>query len=197
MQSFQRATARSARTIRPRPQQQSRRHASGGDTFGGTTKNENLGPGFYVTLAAFPASFAIFKLTQGDDAVFTRWIRDTYNSYAVKWAQRNDLHVQALEQAAADKVLFLNESVRGPHRHVELRFPEQLNMGSPWNVSAGHGGANIDEAIAKFQKDNYEAQERKMQQVRENKVPKEQPFTTLAGSNAKAPAVNSATPAGD
>jgi hypothetical protein len=56
----------------------------------------------------------------------TTWIRDTYNTYATRWAQRNDLHVQALEQAASDKVLFLNESVKGPHRNVDLRFPEYV-----------------------------------------------------------------------
>jgi len=63
-------------------------------------------------------------------------------------------------------------------------------VGSPWNVPAGHGGVNIDATIAKYQKDNFEAQERKMQQIRDNNVSVEQPFTSLAGGNAATPAAD-------
>ena len=53
----------------------------------------------------------------------------------------------------------------------------QFNFGSPWNVPAGHGSANVDHVIAKYEKEAFEDNERKMQQVRENKVPAEQPLT--------------------
>jgi hypothetical protein len=66
----------------------------------------------------------------------------------------------------------------------------QLNGGSPWNVPAGHGSANIDEAIQKYQKEAYAAQEKKLQQIKDNKVPVEQPFEPLSRANV-------ATPAGD
>ena len=56
----------------------------------------------------------------------------------------------------------------------------QFNVGSPWNVPAGHGFANIDELIKKYEKENFEANEKKLQQLRENKVPVEQPFDSFA-----------------
>jgi hypothetical protein len=42
-------------------------------------------------------------------------------------------------------------------------------------VPAGHGSANIDALIAKYEKESYEENEKKLQQVRDNKVPVEQP----------------------
>ena len=77
----------------------------------------------------------LYRFTrQGTDEqpYFTRLIRDTYNGYSEKWANRNDLHVQMLEQAAADKNLFINEAQRGPRR-VDLRFPEYVMQ-----ISAQH-----------------------------------------------------------
>lgn len=50
-----------------------------------------------------------------------------------------------------------------------------FNTGSPWNVPAGQGGANIDHLIAKYEKEAYEQNEKKHQEVRENRVPREQP----------------------
>ncbi|KAK3690788.1 hypothetical protein LTR37_018962 [Vermiconidia calcicola] len=189
MQSVQRAAVRSARQLRPQTQRQYRRYASESskDSHGAhhaQPANESLGAGFYVALAAIPASFAIFKLTQGDQAYFTRLIRNTYDSYSAKWAQRNDLHVQAMEQAAADRVLFLNESTKGAHRNVDIRFPEQFNVGAPWNVSAGQGSINIDKVIQKYEREAHEQQEKKLQQIRENNVPVEQPFESLTRRNA-------------
>jgi hypothetical protein len=47
-------------------------------------------------------------------------------------------------------------------------------------VPAGHGSVNIDEVIAKYQKEAHEEQEKRLQQLKENKVPVEQPFEPLA-----------------
>jgi len=51
-----------------------------------------------------------------------------------------------------------------------------LNTGSPWNVPAGHGCANVDQAIAKYQKENYETNEKKLQALRENNIKAEKPY---------------------
>ncbi|KAK4540824.1 hypothetical protein LTR36_008901 [Oleoguttula mirabilis] len=192
MQPLQRTALRSARRLRPQVQKQPRRYAGDSqgaherfEPHGGPNKhpvNESLGPGFYMTLALIPASFALYKFTrQGTDEqpFFTRYIRDTYNSYAETWARRNDMHTQMIEQAAADRNLFLNES-QSSHRRVDLRFPEQFNTGAPWNVPAGHGSANIDKVIAKYEQEAFAENDRKLQQLRENKVPAEQPFEPLA-----------------
>lgn len=106
-----------------------------------------------------------------------------------------------IEQAAADRVLFLNESSRPL---PNLRFPEyvyrlrrtsshcgtsnlandktsnrQFNTGSPWNVPAGHGRVNIDQVIAKYEKESHEEQEKKLQQLKDGAVPVEQPVEPL------------------
>lgn len=77
-------------------------------------------------------SLAIYKLTSegtNEQPYFTRLIRDTYAEYAIKWARRNDLHTQAMQQAAADRVLFLNEPNQQV-RTVDLRFPEYVGLSS-------------------------------------------------------------------
>jgi hypothetical protein len=48
-----------------------------------------------------------------------------YQEYKAQFAQRNELHTTAMEQAAADRVLFLNETPKQP-RWVNVRFPEYV-----------------------------------------------------------------------
>ncbi|CZT17296.1 related to NADH-ubiquinone oxidoreductase 17.8 kDa subunit [Ramularia collo-cygni] len=175
---------RTARTVarRLRPQNlTSRRQAS--DSHGSHSHdshgpaNESYGAGFYICISAIPLSLAVYKFTgQGtsEKPYFTRLIQDTYADYKTQWAQRNDLHTQAMEQAAADRSLFIHEA-NNTTRHVDLRYPEQFNHGSPWNVPAGQGSANLDVLIAKYEKEAFAAQEEKLQQLRENRVPAEQP----------------------
>lgn len=59
----------------------------------------------------------------------------------------------------------------------------QFNGGSPWNVPAGQGSVNIDQVIEKYQKAADEAQEKKLQQIRENKIPIEQPAPPFVRKN--------------
>lgn len=60
----------------------------------------------------------------------------------------------------------------------------QFNGGAPWNVPAGSCYANIEQVVQKYQKEANEAQERKLQQLRENKVPVEQPLEPLVKQTA-------------
>ncbi|KAK0925028.1 hypothetical protein LTR91_004218 [Friedmanniomyces endolithicus] len=193
MQAAQRTALRSARRLRPQvTQKQPRRFETQGaepSSFkaeGGHAnypKNESFGSAFYLTLAAIPLSLALYNFTRqgtSEQPWATRYIIETYNGYAEKWARRNDIHTQMIEQAASDKLLFINEASHGP-RLVDLRFPEQFNIGSPYNVPAGQGSANLDHVIAKFERESYADNERKLQQLRDNKVPSEQPMPeTLA-----------------
>lgn len=59
----------------------------------------------------------------------------------------------------------------------------QFNTGSPWNVPAGQGSINIDQVIEKYQNEANEVQERKLQQLRDNNVPAEQPYTPFVRKN--------------
>jgi len=56
-----------------------------------------------------------------------------------------------------------------------LRFPEILTTGAPHNVPAGHY-ADMSQVIAKFEKEAYEANAKKLQQIKDNAVPSEHPF---------------------
>lgn len=80
-----------------------------------------------MSLAAVPLGVAVYQYTNADGkSYFTRTISDTYLDYKAKFAQRNELHTTAMEQAAADRVLFLNETPKQP-RWVDIRFPEYVS----------------------------------------------------------------------
>jgi hypothetical protein len=89
------------------------------------------------------AFFALNYATSGDkEPYFTRLITNTYNKYANTWADRNNTHTEMIEQAAADRVLFLNEASQAV-RHVDIRFPEYVS--TTWR--ARKKGIEIGEAI--------------------------------------------------
>lgn len=90
--------------------------------------DQSLQRGFFIALAAIPVTYAIIQYTrEGQTPYFTRVIRETYDDISTKWARRNDLHTQMIEQAGADRVLFLNESSR---RLPDLRYPEYVSTPS-------------------------------------------------------------------
>lgn len=45
-----------------------------------------------------------------------------------------------------------------------------FNTGSPWNVPAGQGGANLDALIAHYKKKNAEHDEKVLKKLRENEL---------------------------
>lgn len=54
-----------------------------------------------------------------------------------------------------------------------------FNTGSPWNVPAGHGSTNLDNLIAKYEKEAFEENGKKLQQLKDNNVPVEKPFESF------------------
>ncbi|KAI9798426.1 MAG: hypothetical protein M1833_004820 [Piccolia ochrophora] len=128
--------------------------------------NESFGKGFFVAIAVIPASFAAIKflsssMEDGVSPLLTRVI-DSYSVYKERWAERNTLHTRMIEQAAFDRNLF-QSAERSPT--FELRFPETFNVGSPYNVVAGHGGANLDKLMEHYQRENRECEERKLRKL--------------------------------
>jgi len=182
MQPLRRAVARSARSAQLQLQSQTRRHASGHGSQHAGPSTESFGPGFYFCLAAIPTGLVLYKITRpGPDGqpYFSRLIGEKFTSYKAKFLERADTHTQAMERAAADRTLFLNESAHDTPRHVDHRYPESVNASSPYNVPAGHGSANMGQLIAKYQKQAFEENERKHQQLKDNKVPVEQPYESF------------------
>lgn len=84
---------------------------------------ERVQAGFYVGIACIPAVFLIHDLATSKDPYLSRVIGQ-YADFKDEWLKRNDLHEQAVAQAAADRTLFL--SSKG-NSHIELRHNEYAN----------------------------------------------------------------------
>ncbi|KAM3074845.1 hypothetical protein ACMFMG_008258 [Clarireedia jacksonii] len=124
-------------------------------------KDESLGLGFFIVLAAIPVSIGVYQFAQpsadGSPSSITKMI-DGFSYYKERNAERNALHVNAIEKAAADRHLFNNSAGA---RTVNLKFPETFNSGSPFNVPAGHGARNMEDLVAHYTKLNQESDEKR------------------------------------
>ncbi|KAI0391677.1 hypothetical protein F5Y17DRAFT_439697 [Xylariaceae sp. FL0594] len=124
---------------------------------------EGLGTAFYVFAGAVPASLLAYQITRpgadGAPSTFSTWLRQF--DYFNDWEARNTIRTDLIEQAAHDKHLFLNA---GRSTHVELKTPELLYSGSPWNVPAGHS-ANLDHVTEHYRKQALAEEERKVKKL--------------------------------
>ncbi|KAF2831760.1 hypothetical protein CC86DRAFT_342781 [Ophiobolus disseminans] len=177
MQSLRRSAVTAARKGRTTLPRQSRRYAHDEHAHGHghAPVNEPIGRGFWITFGCIPAAFALYFVSRDNSdnskPFLTRMI-DGYAESSEKWSKRNDLHVRMIEQAGEDRVLFQNTR---PYEHVEMKFPEIMNVGSPYNVPAG-SQVSMEKVIEKYKKIAYEDNERKLEALRENKIKSEQPF---------------------
>ncbi|KAJ5059286.1 hypothetical protein J3E72DRAFT_219040 [Bipolaris maydis] len=177
MQSLRRTAVAASRTSRTPLSRQSRRYAHD-EAHGHASPavDEPMGWGFWGTIGVIPAGLALYSIsrTDGDDSkpYFTRLIADATTGLHDKWTAQNDLHVRMIEQAGEDRVLFLNTK---PQEHVEMKFPEIMNVGSPYNVPAG-SQVQMDKVIEKYKKLAYEENERKLEKLRNNDISSEKPF---------------------
>ncbi|KAF1842756.1 uncharacterized protein K460DRAFT_387050 [Cucurbitaria berberidis CBS 394.84] len=177
MQSLRRTTVAAARTGRTNLSRQPRRYAH--DTHahghGHGPVNEPMGRGFWGTIAVIPTGWAIYAISRTNsdntEPFFTRMIAK-YTEAQERWARSNDIHVRLIEQAGEDRVLFMNSR---PQEYVDMKFPEIMNVGSPYNVPAG-SQVPMDQVIAKYKKLAYEENERKLEVLRNNEIKSEQPF---------------------
>jgi len=132
------------------------------------TVNENLGTSFYLILAAFPISIGIYKLSRpnedGSAANPISKIIGLYTDRKETWMYRAELHTRLVEQAAEDRLLF--QGTRQV-KHINLRFPEVFNTGSPYNVPAGQSGGNLEQLVQHYQKLAAEADEAQMKKLRD------------------------------
>ncbi|KAL2058577.1 hypothetical protein ABVK25_001305 [Lepraria finkii] len=127
---------------------------------------EHLGRGFYVSIAALALSFAAYKFSRSSSdpdkqPLITRLIQ-SYNWWQDEFGRRNTMHTKMVEQAAADRNLF--QSSPWSH-HVDLKFPEIFNTGSPYNVPAGHS-IDLEAVKAHYEKQNAEAELKRMERLK-------------------------------
>jgi hypothetical protein len=72
-----------------------------------------------------PALLGLYYISrsEGDERpAFTRFI-DSWSNYRDSWTERNDIHVQMLEQAGRDRNLFIHSKGQ---QTVDLKFPEYV-----------------------------------------------------------------------
>ncbi|RDL38553.1 putative NADH-ubiquinone oxidoreductase 17.8 kDa subunit [Venustampulla echinocandica] len=177
VQAAERLPVAASRTIRQYSAKQPAKtgdhvhHSAGSSTDHGHhsagPKSESFGVGFYVVLVAIPVSIGVYTASRpGEDgklAGFSSFI-DSYSYYREKWAAQNALHTAAIQQAGFDKNLYHNSTGT---KHIDLRFPEIFNTGSPYNGVAGHRARNMDELVAHYEKLNTENEERKVKALAE------------------------------
>ncbi|KAB8356601.1 hypothetical protein FH972_024183 [Carpinus fangiana] len=125
---------------------------------------------FYLCMTLIPATYLLWEFsrpnTDGSPNAYTRLIAK-YSEYKDTWATRNALHTQMVEQAGRDRNLFLNTP---QPNHIELRFPEQLNVGSPINVPAGHGSASMEKLVAHYREQQFKDNEEKLRKQRDGEL---------------------------
>ncbi|KAI1163645.1 hypothetical protein F5B18DRAFT_618629 [Nemania serpens] len=165
MQALRTRAAGVARRARPSTTRTSRSYASDShDHHHEAPKvEEKLGTSFYVFVAAVPAAIAGYQISRpgadGEPSRFSEWLKQF--DYFNDWEARNTLRTNMLEQAAHDKHLFLNA---GKNMHVDLKTPELINSGSPYNVPAGHY-PNLDHVTEHYRKQAAAEEERKAKRL--------------------------------
>ncbi|KAF2750760.1 hypothetical protein M011DRAFT_437219 [Sporormia fimetaria CBS 119925] len=180
MQLLQRTALTAARSSRTTLSRTSRRFASDHHGHGQAHNvNESFGLGLWLPLAAFPFGYLLYKLSQSTQKnpsdVLSRLIKN-YMEKEEDIRRSNALHTQLMEQAAKDRVLFYSS----PTQVIpQLRFPEIMNNGSPFNVVAG-SQVNMDKVIEKMQREAYEDNERKLEALRNNQIKSEIPIEQKA-----------------
>ncbi|PSS25181.1 hypothetical protein M430DRAFT_55983 [Amorphotheca resinae ATCC 22711] len=131
------------------------------------SKPEPLGTGFYVLAAGIPLSLGVYAISRpgadGKPAALTKLISG-YSDLKDRWATRNLLHANMMEQAAFEKHLFFGDKGSA---HVNLKFPEIFNTGSPYNVQAGQGARNMESLVAHYEQLNAEAEAKKAKALAE------------------------------
>ncbi|ROV89961.1 hypothetical protein VMCG_10089 [Cytospora schulzeri] len=104
---------------------------------------------------------ATYSVSRDDNSTLSKWIDSITSESVNAWDQRNALHMNIAERAAADRHLFVSgEKGRG----FELRTPELIGSGSPHNVPAGHY-VNLDKVTEHYRKQHLDEEERKAKKL--------------------------------
>ena len=157
---------RAVRRIRPVGMRNARTYASdhGHGHHHAHTVEESLGAGFWLAIATIPASVLVYQASRpdknGETTVIEKWISQSMDLSA-EWEKKNHNNTALIEQAAKDKHLFYNVK-RNPH--IDLKYPEIFEHGSPFNVPAGHY-VNMGNVVAHYQQKHLEAEERKARKL--------------------------------
>ncbi|KAF3015582.1 hypothetical protein E8E14_008124 [Neopestalotiopsis sp. 37M] len=164
MQAVRQRAACVARRARPSMARQVRSYASD-HGHAAPQVEEKLSTSFYVFIGLVPASMFFYGISRpgknGEPSSLTNWLRG-FEYFRQEDIERNALRTQLYEQAAHDKHLFLHAE-KNPH--IDLKMPELIDSGAPWNVPAGHRGRTMGELTEHFKKQHIEEEERKLKKL--------------------------------
>jgi len=119
---------------------------------------ESLGKSVWLLLAVPPIAYFLYQDAQPNsenEAPFlTRWLQKF--DFTEENRARNNLHAKLVEQAAADRMLFMYSERHPVFRTVPVRNLEMINARDPFNRQAGWGSINLDKLIAHVEEANAE-----------------------------------------
>jgi hypothetical protein len=82
--------------------------------------------GLWIPLACFPAGYLLYKASRTDKDNQT-WVTRMIAKYSEKHedlVRKNALHIDMMEQAGSDRLLFMNAK---PVPFVDMKFPEYVD----------------------------------------------------------------------
>ncbi|EED16058.1 NADH-ubiquinone oxidoreductase 178 kDa subunit, putative [Talaromyces stipitatus ATCC 10500] len=159
---------RSAAPVRQLLRQQPRRfesHAAHDHHHHGPV-NESFGPSFYVAVSTFAAGFLLYRISKSSEDSFISRLITKYSPDQKIFEERNAIHTVALEEAAADRHLFVGQ---GHQEYVDLRSNEVFNTGSPFNVAPG-SQADLNAIAAHYRKYNQDLEKDRVARTKDGKV---------------------------
>jgi len=118
---------------------------------------EPLGGTFWALLAVPPAIYFLYENSKPNKAneqpFLTQWMA-TFDEWREENKERNVLHAKLVDQAAADRILFLHSAPPTPLRRVPVRNLEMINARDPFNHQAGWGTIDLEKLQAHVESEN-------------------------------------------
>jgi len=127
-----------------------------------------MGPAFWGTLAVVPVSWFLYEASKknaaGEEPYLTQLMHKLDYLQEVN-RERNILHAQLAEQAAADRILFAHSEVAPQRRKVSVSNLETINGYCPHNVQPGWGSINLEKLFEHVKQENEEQERKNMERM--------------------------------
>ncbi|KAJ5178035.1 uncharacterized protein N7500_000734 [Penicillium coprophilum] len=132
--------------------------------------NEGFGRSFYVTCGSIASAFLLYHVSKSnEESGSASWISNLITKWSPSqevFEQRNAIHTAMMEKAASDRHLLGSQ---GPPEAFDLRQPDMMNAGSPYNVSPG-SQADLSHVVAHYQRKNQQIEESRVARMKDGKV---------------------------
>ncbi|KAJ5997647.1 hypothetical protein N7499_005958 [Penicillium canescens] len=131
--------------------------------------NEGVGRSFYVTVGSLASAYLLYRVSQSNqDSGAPSWISGLISKWTPSqetFEQRNAIHTAIMEKAAEDRHLLQSQ---GPREAYELKQPDMMNTGSPYNLAAG-SRVDLSHVVAHYERKNQEIDEARAVRMKDGK----------------------------